>query len=107
MPYLHEQLAGDSGNCGVPLSFSSQKSPSPLSQRRMASHAQDCLSSLNEQVTHITAPSSANADFDPLVTSALALSGIEPDVGHQFLWSFETANVANDRQKSKGIDHSD
>ena len=46
----------------------------------------------------------AHAEFDVLTHSALALAGVEPDVGHEFFGPFEAAHVANNGQEREGVD---
>ena len=46
----------------------------------------------------------AHAEFDVLARSALALAGVEPDVGHEFFRSFKAAHVANNGQEREGVD---
>ena len=49
-------------------------------------------------------PSFAHAEFDVLARPALALAGVESDVGHEFFGPLEAAHVANNSQEREGVD---
>jgi len=104
VPDLHQELAGKGGDGDIAVAFSGEEFPAPLAQGRGAAHAQNGLSALDEEMADVRTASFAHAEFDVLARSALALAGIEPDVGHEFFRPLEAAHVANNGQQREGID---
>ena len=52
----------------------------------------------------VATASFAHAEFDVLARPALALAGVEPNVGHEFFGPLEAAHVANNGQQREGVD---
>jgi hypothetical protein len=104
VPDLDQELAGKSSDGDIAVAFSGEEFPAPLAQGCGAAHAQNGLSALDEEMADVSTASFAHAEFDVLARSALALAGIEPDVGHEFFGPFEAAHVANNGQECEGVD---
>ena len=104
VPNLDQEFASHGGNGNVAVAFSGEEFPAPLTQGRGAAHAQNGLSALDEEMADVPTASFAHAEFDVLTHSALALAGVEPDVGHEFFGPFEAAHVANNGQEREGVD---
>jgi hypothetical protein len=104
MPDLDEKLAGHGRDGGVAIAFAGEEFPAPFSQRCVATHAQDGLGTLDEEVAHVTAPAFANAEFDVFPIPALALTGIESDISHELLGAIKAPHVSDDRQQGEGVD---
>jgi Transaldolase/Fructose-6-phosphate aldolase len=75
-----------------------------LAQERVAAHAQNGLSALDEEMAQVATASFAHPEFDVLARPALALAGVKPNVGHEFFRALEAAHIANNRQQRKGAD---
>ena len=104
VPDLDQELAGHSGDGDIAVAFSGEEFPPPLAQGCGAAHAQNGVSALNEEMAEVPPASFAHAEFDVFAAPALALAGIEPDVGHEFFGPLETAHVANNGQECEGVD---
>ena len=104
VPNLDQEFAGHGGNGDIAVAFSGEEFPARLAQGCGAAHAQNGLSALDEEMADVRTASFTHAEFDVLARSALALAGIEPDVGHEFFGPLEAAHVANNGQQREGID---
>ena len=49
-------------------------------------------------------PLFTHAEFDVLARPALALAGVEPNVGDEFFGPLEAAHIANNGQEREGVD---
>ena len=62
------------------------------------------MGTLDEEMADVSRASFAHAEFDVLARSALALAGVEPDVGYQFFGPLAAAHVATNGQECEGVD---
>ena len=104
VPDLDQEFAGHGGDGDIAVAFSGEEFPAPLAQGRGAAHAQNGLSALDEEMADVPTASFAHAEFDVLARPALALAGVESDVGHEFFGPLEAAHVANNGQEREGVD---
>ena len=100
VPDLDQEFAGHGGD-GTSVAFSGEV---PLAQDGGGAHAQNGLSPLDEEMADVPTASFAHAEFDILAPPALALAGVESDVGHEFFGPLEAAHVANNGQQREGVD---
>ena len=104
VPNLNEKFAGDGCNGDIAIAFAGEKFPTPLTERGIASAAQYGVSALDEEVADVAAAASSDPQADVFAFAALALAGVESDVGDEFLGTVEAPDVANDGQQGKRAD---
>ena len=102
VPDLDQQLAGDSGHRHIAVAFAGKEFPAPLAKDCMATTPKNGLGTLDKQMPDVTTSASSDSQADILAFAALALTGIEPDVGHELLGTVEAPDVADDSQQRKG-----
>ncbi len=107
VPDLGNHRAGDGDDGDVALAFAGEEFPAPWPERGLAAHAQNGVGTLNEEVAHVFAAAAADAEFDQFAASALALAGVEADVGDELGGSLEAPDVADDGKKGEGVDQAD
>ena len=107
VPDLDNHFAGNGDDGDVALTFAGEEFPAPLPERGLAAHAQDGVGTLDEEVAHVFTTAAADAEFDEFAASALALTGVEADVGDELGGSFKAPDVADDGKKGEGVDQAD
>ena len=95
---MHEKFAGDGCDGDIAIAFAGKKFPTPLAQRGIASAAHDGVSALDEEMADVSASASSDSQTDVFAFSALALAGVEANIGHEFLGAMEAPDVANNGQ---------
>ena len=95
VPDLDQEFASDGGDGDIAVAFSGEEFPAPLAQGRGAAIAQNGLSALDEKMADVATASFTHAEFDVLARPALALAGVEPNVGDEFFGPLEAAHIAN------------
>ena len=101
VPDLNEKFAGDGCDGNIAIAFAGEKFPTPLAERGIAPAAHDGVSALDEEVADVAAAASSDPQADVFAFAALALPGVEADVGDEFLGAVEAPDVANDGQQGK------
>ena len=104
VPDLNEKFAGDGCDGDIAIAFAGKKFPTPLAQRGIASAAHDGVSALDEEMADVASSASSDSQADVFAFAALALAGVESDVGDEFLGTVEAPYVANDGQQGKRAD---
>jgi hypothetical protein len=104
VPDLNEKFASDGCDGDIAIAFAGEKFPAPLTERRIAAAAQDGVGSLDEEVADVAASVSSDAQPDIFAFAALALAGVQADVGDEFLGTVEAPDIANDGQQGKRAD---
>lgn len=84
MPDLDRELPGYGCHRDVPAAFPSKEFPASFAEHGVPSVSQQGMRRLGEKAAHGFAPAPANSDFDALTRSAVALSGVESEVGCEF-----------------------
>ncbi len=107
VPDLDDEFAGDGGDGDVAVAFAGEESPAPFAEVAVAAFVHDALGPLDEELAQVAAAAFADAQADVLVFAALALAGVEPDVGDEALGAVEAPDVADDGQEGEGVDDSD
>ena len=104
VPDLNEKFAGDGCDGNIAIAFAGEKFPTPLAERGIASAAHDGVGSLDEEVADVAASASTDPQADVFAFAALALAGVEADVGDEFFGTVEAPYVANDGHQGKRTD---
>ena len=107
MPDLNEEFAGDACDGDIAVAFAGEKLPSPLAEGGVAGAAQDGVGALDEKVADVAAAAASDSEADVFLFAALALAGVEADVGDEFFGAVEASDVANDGHQCKGADDAD
>ena len=107
VPDLNEKFAGDGCDGNIAIAFAGKKFPTPLAQRGIASAAHDGVSALDEEVADVASSASSDPQADVFAFAALALPGVESDVGDEFLGTVEAPYVGHVVMQGQKWDRSD